>query len=144
MGINSRVFKSSIGFMTSPLSKLGLSTAQLALDQPQTAARSRPRDVEAREILQIGERSGLPVLELSGHSAHAETVLSSILPRPNPFRVTIYTARPDRGPDFVEAELRAQLRRLGLDQVHAILAPMASDLFGPNGQIGRASCRERV
>jgi aryl-alcohol dehydrogenase-like predicted oxidoreductase len=133
MGMNSRDLRALPNFMTSPLSKLGLGTAQLALDQPQSPGRSRPRDVEAREILQIAARSGLPVLEFSGHSAHAETVLSSVLPRPNPFRVTLYTARPDRGPDFVETELRAQMRRLGLDQVDAILAPMASDLFGPNG-----------
>jgi aryl-alcohol dehydrogenase-like predicted oxidoreductase len=119
--------------MTSPLSKLGLGTGQFSLDQPQAGGRSRPRDVEAREILQIAARANLPVLELSGHSAHAETVLSGILPRPNPFRLTLYTARPDRGPDFVEAELRSQLRRLGVDQVDSILAPVASDLFGPNG-----------
>jgi aryl-alcohol dehydrogenase-like predicted oxidoreductase len=133
MGADSSAFKSIAPLMTSPLSKLGLGSGQFGLDQTQPAPRSRPRDVEARDILQIAARARLPVFEMTGHSAHAETVIAGVLPRPNPFRVTLSTVRPDRGPDHVEAELRAQLRRLGLECVDAILAPAASDLFGPHG-----------
>jgi aryl-alcohol dehydrogenase-like predicted oxidoreductase len=118
--------------MISPLTKLGLSSGQFGLDQ-QTALRGRPRDVEARDILAIAARSGLPALEVGRHPASAELTLGQVLPRPHPFRMTVTTVRPDRGPDFAEAEIRAQLRRLGVDSVEAILAPSATDLLAPAG-----------
>jgi aryl-alcohol dehydrogenase-like predicted oxidoreductase len=119
-------------FMTSHLPKLGLGSGQFGLDQP-VAARGRPREAEAREILGIAARVGMGVLEGARHGAMAETMLGRTLPRPNPFRVTITTVRPDRGPDLVETEVRAQLRRLGLDRADTILAPSATDLFSPLG-----------
>src|SRR5262245_20285567 len=118
--------------MTSPLSKLGLGTGQFGLDQP-PAGRGRPRDAEARDILSIAGRSGLNVLEVAGHSVAADGVLRSAMPQPNPFRLTLTTIRPDRGPDLVEAELRAQMLRLGVEKVHTVLAPSATDLFSPLG-----------
>jgi aryl-alcohol dehydrogenase-like predicted oxidoreductase len=118
--------------MTSLLNKLGLGTAQFGLDQ-QAPARGRPRDVEARDILGIAARSGLGVLDIDGHSGAADLALSQVIPRPHPFRLTITSVRPDRGPDFAETEIRAQLRRLNVDKVDAILAPSATDLFSPHG-----------
>jgi aryl-alcohol dehydrogenase-like predicted oxidoreductase len=119
-------------FMTSPLSKLGLASGQFGLDQP-TTARGRPREVEAREILSIAARAGVTVFEASRQPDSAELKLGQALPRPNPFRLTVTTARPDRGADFAEAELRARLRRLGVDSCAAILAPSATDLLSPAG-----------
>jgi aryl-alcohol dehydrogenase-like predicted oxidoreductase len=55
------------------------------------------------------------------------------MPRPSPFNVTISTVRADRGPDLVEAEARAVLRRLGVEQADCLLVPSASELFGPHG-----------
>jgi len=118
--------------MTSPLSKLGLGSAQFGLDQP-ACGRGRPRDVEAREILAIAARTGLGVLEAQRGSQTADTLLGGVLPRPMPFRAVLSTVRPDRGADFAEAELRAQLRRLGLDRADTILAPSVTDLFSPLG-----------
>lgn len=117
--------------MTSPLNKLGLASGQFGLEQP--AARGRPRDAEARDILAVAARSGLQVLEIGRHSQPAETTLGQVLPRPQPFRITVTTVRPDRGPDFAEAEVRAQLRRLGVESVDCILAPSATDLLAPAG-----------
>ena len=117
--------------MTSLLSKLGLGSGQFGFDQP--ALRGRPREVEARDILSIAARSGLGVLEIGRHSQSAESLLGQALPRPCPFRITVTTVRPDRGPDLVEAEVRAQLLRMGVDRVDAILAPSATDLFSPLG-----------
>jgi aryl-alcohol dehydrogenase-like predicted oxidoreductase len=119
------------GFMISPLSKLGLGSAQFALDQ--ALVRGRNPMVETRDILDIAGRADLKVFDVAGHSPNAEAALGEILPRPNPFRISISTVRPDRGPDFVEAEARAALRRLGVDQADAILVPAAADLFGPHG-----------
>ncbi|MDB5468346.1 MAG: hypothetical protein JWQ46_3108 [Phenylobacterium sp.] len=116
----------------SPLNKLGLGSGQFGLDQ-QATSRGRPRDAEAREILAIAARSGLPVLEIGRHPHSAEITLGQVLPRPNPFRTTVTTVRPDRGPDLAEAELRAQLRRLGVETVDTILAPSVTDLLSPNG-----------
>ncbi|WP_312164660.1 bifunctional regulator KidO [Phenylobacterium sp.] len=118
--------------MTSPLSKLGLGSAQFGLDQT-TLVRGRAPKAEARDILDIAARAQLPVLDVDGHSGVAEAALGEVLPRPTPFRVSISTVRPDRGPDYVEAEARATLRRLGVEQADAILVPCAADLFGPHG-----------
>ena len=127
-----RNFTKRQGGMNALLSKLGLASGQFGLDQPPNG-RGRARDVEARDILSIAARSGLGVLEVSGHSASAEILLAPALPRPTPFRLTITTVRPDRGPQVVEDEVRAKMARLGVDQVDAILAPSATDLFSPMG-----------
>jgi aryl-alcohol dehydrogenase-like predicted oxidoreductase len=118
--------------MTSPLNKLGLGTGQFGLDQ-QGAIRGRPRDAEARDILSIAARSGLQVLEVGRHPQSAESTLGQVLPRPQPFRITVTSVRPDRGPDFAEAEIRTQLIRLGVESVDAILIPSATDLMAPSG-----------
>jgi aryl-alcohol dehydrogenase-like predicted oxidoreductase len=118
--------------MTSPINKLGLGSGQFGLDQ-QAGARGRPRDAEAREILAIAARSGVEVLEIGRHPSSAEITLGHVLPKPQPFRLTVTTVRPDRGADLVEAEIRGQLARLGVGSVDAILAPSATDLFSPHG-----------
>ncbi|MFL5297639.1 MAG: bifunctional regulator KidO [Phenylobacterium sp.] len=118
--------------MTSAIEKLGLGSGQFGLDQ-QAGARGRPRDAEAREILAIAARSGVRVLEVGGHSAAAEIKLGHLLPKPQPFGLTITSVRPDRGPDHAEAEIRAQLARLAVGSVDAILAPSATDLFSTHG-----------
>ena len=118
--------------MTSPLSKLGLGTSQFGLDQP-PGPRGRPRDAEARDILSIAGRSGLTVLEVARGTVSADTQLRGALPQPNPFRMTLTAVRPDRGPDVVEAELRAQMLRLGVERVDTIVAASATDLFSPLG-----------
>jgi aryl-alcohol dehydrogenase-like predicted oxidoreductase len=118
--------------MTSSLSKLGLGTSQFGLDQP-PGPRGKPREAEARDILSIAGRSGLSVLEVVRGSATADTLLRTALPQPNPFRMTLTAVRPDRGPDVVEAELRAQMLRLGVERVDTIVAPSATDLFSPLG-----------
>jgi aryl-alcohol dehydrogenase-like predicted oxidoreductase len=118
--------------MTSPIDKLGLGSGQFGLDQPANS-RGRPRDVEAREILGVAARSGLRVLEVGRHAATAEITLGQVLPKPQPFRLTLTTVRPDRGADHVETEVRAQMARLGVTAVDAVLAPSATDLFSANG-----------
>jgi aryl-alcohol dehydrogenase-like predicted oxidoreductase len=118
--------------MTPSLNKLGLGSGQFGLDQ-QAALRGRPRDAEAREILAIAARSGLGFLEVGRHPSSAEITLGQVMPKPQPFKLTVTTIRPDRGPDLAEAEVRAQLARLGVDRVDAILAPSATDLFGAHG-----------
>src|SRR5688572_793478 len=118
--------------MTSSLSKLGLATSQFGLDQP-PGPRGKPREAEARDILSIAGRSGLAVLEVVRGAASGDTLLRDALPQPNPFRMTLTAVRPDRGPELVEAELRAQMLRLGVERVDTIVASSATDLFSPLG-----------
>jgi len=118
--------------MTSSISKLGLGTGQFGLDQP-PGPRGRSREAEARDILSIAARSGLSVLEIERHAPSADAQLRAAMPQPHPFRMTLTAIRPDRGPDAVEAEVRAQMLRLGVEKVDAILAPSATDLFSPLG-----------
>lgn len=118
--------------MTSPLHKLGLGTAQFGLDQP-PGPRGRPREAEARDILSTAGRSGMGVLDVARQGVGADNLLRGALPQPNPLKITITCPRPDRGPDAVEAELRAQMLRLGVERVHAIVVSSATDLFSPLG-----------
>jgi aryl-alcohol dehydrogenase-like predicted oxidoreductase len=118
--------------MTSLIAKLGLGSGQFRLDDP-ASVRGRPPEAEAREILAIATRAGLRVLAVGRHSQAADTRLGKMLPRPNPFGLTVTSVRPDRGPDFAESEIRAQIARLGVQQVDAILAPSATDLLSAGG-----------
>jgi aryl-alcohol dehydrogenase-like predicted oxidoreductase len=118
--------------MNTPLQKLGLSASQFGLDQPATS-RGRTPQAEAREILNIAARARLSVLDVSHIHGHSESQLSELLPRPMPFRLTVAAARCDRGPDHIEAEARASLKRLGVERAYAIVITSASDLFGPQG-----------
>ena len=120
--------------MSPILSKLGLGAAQFGLGAP-AGPRGRSPEAEAQAILAIAARSGLSVLDASGVYGRAETLLGDVLPRPIPFRVTLNTARADRGPDFVEAEARASLGRLGIERADAIIVPSAGDLCGPYGAL---------
>lgn len=116
-----------------PISKLGLGTAQFGLDYAPCAPRGRSPEAEAGDILQIAARARIPLLDAASGFGRAETVLGQKMPRPCPFKVVLRTARADRGADFVEAEARASLARLGLDTAYAILVQSAGDLFGPHG-----------
>ncbi len=114
------------------ISKLGLGTAQFGLDGG-APARGRAPEAEVRDILAIAARAGLAVLDAGAASAHGEAVLGAVMARPAPFGVMIKAARGDRGPDFVEAEARASLARLGLTHADAIIVQSAGDLFSPWG-----------
>ena len=113
--------------------KLGLGASQLGLDQPPSTYRGRSPERESAEILSIATRAGIPVLDAQVSFAQAETTIGRIMPRPNPFRVIIKSGRFDRGPDSIEDEARAALKRLRLDRADAIVAPSAGELFGHNG-----------
>jgi aryl-alcohol dehydrogenase-like predicted oxidoreductase len=115
-------------------SKLGLGASQFGLDNVGAVVRGRSPEKEAADSLAIAARAGVAMLDAAVLFASAESVLGRHMPRPNPFRVVIKTARADRGPDFVEAEARASVARLGLQAADSIVVQSASDLFGPHGE----------
>ena len=114
------------------VSKLGLGAAQFGLDGG-PPARGRAPEAEVREMLGLAARAGLRILDTGAASPHGERILGAVMPRPAPFGVTVKAARGDRGPDFVEAEARASLARLGLERADAIVVQSAGDLFSPWG-----------
>lgn len=118
--------------MTPSITRLGISVAQVGLGGG-TAPRSRPPEAEARDILAIAHRGRLGVLDASGVYGRAEQILGDLIPRPLSLRVVINSMRADRGPDYVEQEARASLRRLGVERADAIVVPSAGELFGPHG-----------
>ncbi len=119
--------------MSLTVSKLGLAAAQFGLDGMGASPRARSPEIEARDILNIAARAQLSVLDVSGNYGRAEQVLGDLIPRPVPFRVTLSAARADRGPDFVEAEARASLRRLGIERADALIVSSPAELFGAHG-----------
>jgi aryl-alcohol dehydrogenase-like predicted oxidoreductase len=114
------------------VSKLGLGAAQFGLDGG-PPARGRAPEAEVREMLGLAARAGLRILDTGAASPHGEGILGAVMPRPAPFGVTVKAARGDRGPEFVEAEARASLGRLGLERADAIVVQSAGDLFSPWG-----------
>ncbi len=114
------------------LTKLGLGSAQFGLDGG-NPSRGRAPEAEAREILSVAARSGLAWLDATTATGQAEAVLGRVLPRPLPFRMLVKAVRADRGANFVAAEAKASLIRLGLPWAEAIVIQTPSDLFGPNG-----------
>lgn len=118
--------------MSFALTKLGLSAAQFGLGGS-PSPRSRPPEVEARDILNIAARGQLSVLDASGVYGRAEQILGDLVPPPSSFRLTLNSVRADRGPDFVEQEARASLRRLAVERADAIVVPSVGELFGPHG-----------
>jgi aryl-alcohol dehydrogenase-like predicted oxidoreductase len=119
--------------MTSRFSKLGLGAAQFRFEAPAGPARGRPVQAEIADMLSIAERTGLSVLDAAVPFDSAETMIAGAMPPTANFRVIIKAARADRGPDYVEAEARASLRRMGLVRADAIIIQTASDLFGRHG-----------
>jgi aryl-alcohol dehydrogenase-like predicted oxidoreductase len=119
-------------FLSVSLSKLGLGSAQFRLDGG-APVRGRSAETEVGDILAIAARSGLSVLDAATASGQGEAVIGERMPKPCPFRVIVKTGRVDRGPDHVEAEARASLRRLGLPSAEAIVVQIAGDLGGPHG-----------
>ena len=117
-----------------PRAKLGLSAAQFGLDYPVANPRGRSAEVEVGDMLQIAARAGVRLLDTVLGAGHTERVIGELLPRPCPFRIVVKTARCDRGPDFVEAQARASLKRLGMKRAHAILVEQSGDLFSPHGE----------
>ena len=114
------------------VSKLGLGVAQFGLDggSPQ---RGRAPEAEVRVIRAVAARSGMRFLDAGAASGHAEAVIGAVMPRPSSFRITVRAARGDRGPDYVEAEAKASLARLGVTSADAIMIQCAGDLFAPWG-----------
>lgn len=117
--------------MSSPVSKLGLGSGQFALDR--APVRGRPARAEVQDILEVAARSGIRLFDVTGRDVQAEREIGEVLPRPDRFNVCISTIRPDRGPDMVEAEARASLGRLGVEQAECIFVPSVAELLGPHG-----------
>ena len=118
--------------VSDPCARLGLAASQFGLDYAVSNPRGRSPEAEVGDILQIAARSGVSLLDTTV-GGRAERVMGEVMPKPCPFRVVVKTARCDRGPDYVEAEARASLRKLGIDHAHAILVEQAGDLFSPHG-----------
>jgi aryl-alcohol dehydrogenase-like predicted oxidoreductase len=115
-----------------PLSKLGIGAGQFRLEGVH-APRGRSPEAEVGEILAVAARSGVRVFDTASNSNYAEAVVGTHLPKPCQFRMMVKAGRIDRGPDSVEADARASLRRLGLARADAIIVQMAGELFGPYG-----------
>jgi aryl-alcohol dehydrogenase-like predicted oxidoreductase len=116
--------------MKPSLRKLGLGASQFPTG---AALRGRPPEAEVRDMLIAAARADLGFLDAGGAAPSCEGLLGEHLPRPTPMGVLIRSVRGDRGPDAVEAEVRASLMRLKLTKARAVVVQSASDLFAPAG-----------
>jgi aryl-alcohol dehydrogenase-like predicted oxidoreductase len=116
--------------MKPSLRKLGLGASQFPMG---AALRGRPPEAEVRDMLIAAARADLGFLDAGGAAPSCEGMLGEHLPRPVPMGVLIRSVRGDRGPDAVEAEVRASLMRLKLTKARAVVVQSASDLFAPAG-----------
>jgi aryl-alcohol dehydrogenase-like predicted oxidoreductase len=114
------------------VSKLGLGASQFRFEGT-AGPRGRSPQAETAEILAVAARSGVTLLDAAVPYPSGESIIGEGLPRPSPFRMMLKSARCDRGPDYIEAEARASLRRLGVESADAIMVQSAGDLFSPYG-----------
>src|SRR6202050_1580923 len=124
--------------MNGLLGKLGLGASQFPSGP---SVRGRPPEAEVREMLLTAGRAGLGFLDAGQAQASAEQTLGAQMPRPAPFHILIRSVRGDRGPDLVEAEVRATLVRLGPTQARAVGGARGPGLFAPPGPALWASLR---
>ena len=117
--------------MRPSLRKLGLGASQFPTG---ATLRGRPPEAEVRDMLIACARADLGFLDAGGATACCEQMVGTHLPRPVPMGVLIRSMRGERGPDAVEAEVRATLVRLKLTKARAVVVQSASDLFAPAGQ----------
>ena len=123
--------------MSVTISKIGLGAAQFRLDAT-TPTRGRSPEAEVGEILSIADRSGLRVLDTATSALQGETVIGARMPLPCAFHMIVKAGRIDRGPDYLEDEARAALKRLGVRKAYAIVVQVAGDLLGAYGAEGWA------
>jgi aryl-alcohol dehydrogenase-like predicted oxidoreductase len=116
--------------MRASLRKLGLGASQFPTSG---SPRGRPPEAEVRDMLIAAVRADLGFLDAGGCSPAAEGLVGVNLPRPATMGVLVRSVRGDRGPDLVEAEVRASLVRLKLTHARAVVVQSASDLFAPAG-----------
>ena len=121
--------------MQTLVSKLGLGAAQFGLDGGGAPTRGRAPETEVRDMLGLAAKAGVGLLDASAASAHGEDVIGGVMPRPAPFGVMVKAPRGDRGPVFIEAEIRSSLVRLGVQRAHAIVVQSAGDLFSAWGPL---------
>jgi aryl-alcohol dehydrogenase-like predicted oxidoreductase len=125
--------------MRPSLEKLGLGASQFPTG---SSARGRPADAEVREMLGAAAKAGLGFLDAGSAAPSIEQLVGAHMLRPPTLRVLVRSMRGDRGPDAVDAEVRASLARLGLAKAHAIVVQSASDLFAPSGEALWAKLRQ--
>jgi aryl-alcohol dehydrogenase-like predicted oxidoreductase len=89
--------------------------------------------MEVRDMLAAAVRAGMGLVDAGQASPIAEQMLGVAMPNPAPFNLLIRSVRGDRGPDLVEAEVRASLARLKVHKARAVVVQSASDLFAPAG-----------
>jgi aryl-alcohol dehydrogenase-like predicted oxidoreductase len=116
--------------MRASLCKLGLGASQIPTG---SGLRGRPPEAEVRDMLIAAVRGDLGFLDTGGCSPAAENLVGQNLPRPATMGVLVRSIRGERGPDAVEAEVRASLARLKLTHARAVVVQSASDLFAPSG-----------
>ena len=116
--------------MRPSLRKLGLGASQFPTG---ATLRGRPPEAEVREMLIAAARADLGFLDAGGAAASCEQMIGIHVPRPAPMGILIRSVRGERGPDVVEAEVRASLARLKLTKARAVVVQSASDLFAPSG-----------
>jgi aryl-alcohol dehydrogenase-like predicted oxidoreductase len=116
--------------MRPSLRKLGLGASQFPTG---ASLRGRPPEAEVREMLIAAARADLGFLDAGGAAASCEQMIGMHVPRPAPMGILIRSVRGERGPDVVEAEVRASLARLKLTKARAVVVQSASDLFAPSG-----------
>ena len=118
--------------MASYLSKLALGASQFRFEGAPAHPRARTPQAEVAEIVTVAARAGVRLLDAGVSYDSAETMIGSA-PSLHEFRLLVRAARPDKGPEHVEAEARASLARLGVTKAEAIIVQNAGDLFGRHG-----------
>ncbi len=118
--------------MVSYVSKLALGASQFRFEGAATHPRARTPQAEIAEIIAVGARSGVAILDAAVPFDSGEAIIGAA-PNLHSYRLLVRAARADKGPEHVEAEARASLARLGVARAEAIIVQNAGELFGRCG-----------
>ena len=118
--------------MNSLVSKLALGASQFRFEGAASHPRARSPQAEVAEIIAVAARSGVSTLDAAVSFDSGEAIIGAA-PNLHSFKLLVRAARADKGPDHVEAEARASLKRLGVTRAEAIIVQNAGELFGRGG-----------
>lgn len=119
--------------------KLGLGTVQFGMDYGVSNAAGRVSEPAAREILDIAREAGIDTLDTAAGYGDAEAVLGRICADWPDARIVTKTCvlrdmAAGRAPaDAVRETFEGSLERLGHDRVDTLMAHLADDLLGADG-----------
>ncbi len=118
---------------TSPVSRIGLGTAQFGMDYGVSNTTGQVSALELAAILRSAHAAGIRVLDTAARYGVAEEALGAAISPDLDFAIVTKALPLSYGLEEIERRARRSLELLGQESAEAILIHAARDLRGPEG-----------